>query len=846
MSFDADHPLLPFLWLHGEDDDTLRRGIRDIYDTGCRLFCAESRVHPDFLGASWWHEMAVLLDESRRLGMRFYLLDDTQFPSGYANGAGADTPWQRMMLTEKHVDIRGPRAGGSLLIWPDGMKGMPVAAVAGRKTGPGNWIEGFVDQGGFAVDSLIDLTDRVTDGLLRWDVPEGDWRLFLLTADYVSERSPARKFLNPLLPESGRLMIDTIYRPHADFFGEESRKTFLGFFSDEPALRSGRGSHAVLGEYPGLPVAWRKDMPAMLSQKMGRDARAFLPGLWYDIGEATPRIRYAYMDLVSGLYARHYSQAIGAWCVSRGLEYTGHVIEQNNAHSRLGQGAGHFFRAISGQTMAGMDLVLHELRPEFYGGWHAWHSQDHEGEDDFFRFMLPQMTASAAALDPKKRGRALCEVFGAYGWQEDVGEMRYLAHLLLSRGINRFTPHAFSLKPAPDPDSPPHFGRDMPLEPFVARLFGEMEEVARMIDSGRHVARAAVLYYAEAEWASGSSVMKSQRIVRVLNERQIACEVVPIELLEPGRYEALLIPAAPRWPRGLFDRLLRLRDSGCAVAFVDERPIAYCDADGTPPVIGDCIPLPEAAGWCASVSRPAVVPLRDAPMVHVYPYDSPRGRLVLFFNEDSREDSAFEGWIEGFDGYGDPVLYDPEDGRCIRPDGESNRGGYRLTLRLTPGQLLILSAPRPGWPSAVSQVNYQTGDPQRPLWRVSFPGQERDMPAFETAAPRDITARWPRFSGTVRYEGEIDCPRDADGILAEGLSGAARLWIDGEEAGVRVAVPYRFPRALNAGRHRLRLEVTNAPVYRWRDPLSIHAWLPPTGLTGCIQLLYHTHEEEQA
>ena len=127
----ASH-LLPFLWLHGEDDDTLRRGIRQIAASGCGAFCAESRIHPDFLGPSWWHEMGVLLEESKRLGLGFYLLDDTHFPSGFANGAGADTPYQRMMMRETHLDLRGPLKGGRLLARPDGMKGLPVAVIAGK------------------------------------------------------------------------------------------------------------------------------------------------------------------------------------------------------------------------------------------------------------------------------------------------------------------------------------------------------------------------------------------------------------------------------------------------------------------------------------------------------------------------------------------------------------------------------------------------------------------------------------------------------------------------------------------------------------------------------------------
>ena len=834
------HHLLPFLWLHGEDDDTLRRGIRDIQQTGCGALCAESRVHPDFLGPSWWHEMGVLLEECKKMGMGFYLLDDAHFPSGFANGAGADTPYQRMMLKEKHVDIAGPRWGGHLLIWPDDLKGIPVAAVAGRKLSTGTRVESFVDLGGFAVTDLIDLTDRVRDGLLRWDVPEGTWRIFLLTAEYVSERNPPQKFLNPLLPDSSRLMIEAVYRPHVDFFGTESGKTFLGFFSDEPALRAGRGSHAVLGEFPQLPVPWRLDLPDILSRRMGRDARTLLPGLWYEIGPETPFIRYAFMDVVSELYGKNYSRPIGDWCRARGLEYVGHVIEQNNAHSRLGQGAGNFFRAISGQTMAGMDYVLHELKPEAYGGHHAWHTQDFEAEDDFFRFMLPQMTASAAALDPKKKGRALCEIFGAYGWQEDVGEMRYLANLLLSRGINYFTPHAFSLKPAPDPDSPPHFGSFHPLERFTARLFRQMERTAALIDSGRHVARAAVLYYAEGEWASGSGVMKTQRIVRALNERQIACEVAPIDDLIPGRWEALLIPYSPRWPQKLFKKIEALEAAGCRVAFVDGRPEGFCDTEGRAPMTGETVALADAAAWCEKVSRAVVRPDAPAPMVHAYPYDGQNGRLVLFFNESDRETLSFDGQIEGIHA---PVLYDPELETCTQARASDTPGGCRIHLSLTPGQLLAVSAPRASWPEVKKEIPLAEAETVSPHWRVSFPGNEEAAP-FETHEPTDISVRFPRFSGTVRYEAEVSLPA-AQGLALPGVYGAAQMWTDDQELGIRVAPPYHFPGSIHAGVHRLRVEITNAPMFRWRDTLSCHAWLPPTGLTGPIALLREAKKEEK-
>ena len=820
--------ILPFLWLHGEDDETLIRGIQDIQDSGCRVLCAESRTHPDFLGPTWWHEMEVLLRACRERGMQFYLLDDTHFPSGYGNGVGAGTPFQRMMLRETHMDFTGPLEGGRILVRPDGAGGMPVAVIAGRKLRTGNRVESFVDLGGFAVRDLQDLTDRVEDGMIRWDVPEGTWRAFVLTAAYVSERNPPQTFINPRLPDASRLMIETIYAPHAAFFGAACGTTFLGFFSDEPALRAGRGSHAVLGEYPMLPVPWRMDLPDILKKSFGEDARAWLPALWYDCGEKTAEMRYALMDAVSGLYAENYSQPLGAWCQAHGLEYIGHVIEQNNAHSRLGQGAGHYFRAVSGQTMSGMDLVLHELKPSSRDHYHAWKTQDFEAEDGFFRHMLPQMTLSAALIDPKKKGRALCEIFGAYGWQEDVGEMRYLANFLLSRGINYFTPHAFSLKPFPDPDSPPHFGRENPLMPMISRLFGEMEETAGLLDGGTPVMETAVLYYAEMEWLNGSGCMKSQEIVRVLEEHQIPCMVIPSEHLDAWPWKLLLVPEAEAYPESVLSSLRRAEKEGRQILFVSGNGRQQADA-GMP---GPWIRLEDAAA-CAEAFR-AVETDTPQPLLHVYPYIAGEGPVLVLFNEHDREELDFRA---AWNGAEDAVLYDPESRTCVIPERTVCGGRQFMHVHLLPGQLLIAGSPRGSWPLAVPEAQSVSCASVHPLWTMTLPDGQT---ACSEALPDPVSIS-SRVCGTVVYEADVETG-GFDGLEFEGASGSVRLFLDGKPAGLRDATPYRFQASMPAGKVHIRAEVTIGAVYRVRDELSMFEYLPRAGIRGEI-VLYRKEEK---
>lgn len=149
-----------------------------------------------------------------------------------------------------------------------------------------------------------------------------------------------------------------------------------------------------------------------------------------------------------------FSGQIGSWCQVHGVEYIGHIIEDDNAHARMGCSIGHYFREMEGQHMAGIDVVHHQIVPGFTQPVHQWIAGDRDGE--FFHFGLAKLGSSAAHIQKNKKDRALCEIFGNYGWAEGNSFMKWLTNHMLVRGINEFTPHAFSMK-YPDPDCPPHF-----------------------------------------------------------------------------------------------------------------------------------------------------------------------------------------------------------------------------------------------------------------------------------------------------------------------------------------------------------------------------------------------------
>lgn len=246
------------------------------------------------------------------------------------------------------------------------------------------------------------------------------------------------------------------------------------------------------------------------------------------------------MDIVTRLVETNFSLQIGDWCRSHGMEYIGHLIEDNNQHCRTGSSLGHYFRGLAGQSMAGIDDIGGQVYPQ---------GEDSQvpsllgivSDGEFYHFTLGKLGTSHGAIDPLKKGRTICEIFGAYGWEEGVQLGKYLADHFMVRGVNRFVPHAFSPKPYPDPDCPPHFyaGGNDPQYRHFGRLMNYMNRVCELIGGGRIATQVAILYHGEAEWAGRCMLM--QKPARLLAQRQIDYDFIPSDVfVQRERYRTKL------------------------------------------------------------------------------------------------------------------------------------------------------------------------------------------------------------------------------------------------------------------------------------------------------------------
>lgn len=838
--------MMPFFWLHGEEESLLVREVEKIYGAGIRSMCLESRTHEDFVKDGWWRDVDIILREAKKRDMTVWVLDDKHFPTGYAAGLVAQKYPERRKwhLIQRHVDVMGP-ACGALLTQAQGDPSAErslIGVVACRRTGVGEEMDG----------EPVVLTGCVRDGLLYWDVPPGCWRVFFLYRSREGASLP--DYIHMIDEQSVDVLIEAVYEPHYRRYKEEFGKTFAGFFSDEPCF-----GNTVVDSYgvqpywynqsvgtPYLAMPWRDDMPARLSRELGEDVLPLLPALWYPMGEKTARVRLAYMNTVTKLYRDCFSRRLGDWCRERGVQYIGHVIEDMNCSSCMGGGAGHYFRALDGQDMAGIDVVLHQILPGLSGCTHTAECYGGAVDPDFFHYVPAKLASSLAHIHPRMKGRALCEIYGAYGWGEGVPMMKWLTDHMLVRGINHFVPHAFT-PTYPDPDCPPHFyaaGHHPQYRDF-GLLMAYANRMAHLLADTRPVVSAALLYHAQAEW-SGGAFQYVQEPAKALYDAQLDYHILPEDALEQAvveseairvadmRYPCLVVPYAAVLPAAVLKELTRLAAAGADIVFAQGTPQRTAEGE-----------IFEAQGMdaCETAGLPARLAGRGYADVTLSP-PFPLLRIGHYVRGDVHFMMLFNEAMEAFDGVihlpcrGDLAALDLLTGEyrgAAVPDGA-------LAIRLEPGQSRLLT-----WGGELPDVQpeKETGT-AIPLEvfdiSIAQAGAYPSFKTYRTAAPlHDMTGpdALPGFSGYIRYETTVTLPETEGCRLRLGRVGeTAHVWVNGSYAGARICPPYdmELSRWIHPGENRLCMEVANSPAYAVRDGFSRNLLLPPSGLLGPVYM----------
>ena len=872
----SENHIAPFLWVHGEDHEAYRETILAMHKAGIGALCIEARPHPDFNGEGWFSDIAFIIDLCRSLGMKVWLLDDSHLPTGFANGEVAKNHPERRKryLRLQTFDVMGPLKCSQLnlsyaLMDPEAK----ILSVLAQRRAEDDEPD---------VSDTRDLTSLVherkdwrfgrpsTDPLGRptgasegpvtvvdLDLPAGAWYVQVLTVSYKGGEKETEGYLNPLEKEATQILLDTVYEPIFEHFGDEFGRTFQGFFSDEPRFGNIHGAEgASIGRNPQMVLPWTEAVPERmvehLPEEMGKDDIVrYLPLLFFGESDEAHAMRYAYMDAVSELWSENFDGLIADWCHAHHVRHIGHTIEDNNALARLGYGAGHYFRAMAHADMAGIDVVIQQLVPGYDRGlFRAFHKPGWDAE--FFMYVLGKIGGSLAHIDPAKQGQCMAEVFGAYGWSEGLPLMKYLADYMLVRGVNYFVPHAFSPKAFPDGDCPPHlYAHGMnPQYPELKELMGYMNRMAALLSGGSYNAPVALYFNAEGEWSGDWQL--AQKPAGVLARSLIEYDFISADWLmeakaeesEDGvwrlvagaeRFRALVLPWSEALPEALLDKISELSQH-VPIWFVDGLPSRTSEGLAVPDLAAaHVVALRDLASALRKAGIVELVPSAPVPWLRTYHYELDGVDEYLFVNEDPSERVActLEGGASGRS-----YVFDAFSGRLFEDERP-------FDLDLAPGasKLVLVSETPLAADEAPAEIS-ETGrralercaielsyfESQRKEW--SGP-QELAKPVFATDLPGQES-----FAGRVRYRFEFELTEEeaASPLLLElsDVSGVVHAWSNGRDLGVRIVPDWRFrlDGMVHPGRNEIVVEVAGTLGRAMDDFVGQFLPIEPTGIDG--------------
>lgn len=851
--------LYPFFWQHGEKHEVLETYMEKIAESGMGGVCIEARPHPEFVKDGWWSDMECILGKAEELSMKVWILDDSHFPTGYANGKIKECypQYLKRYLDMRRYDVHGPlrkaRINLALLkgkLWdkPDFSEHILGVYMAERLM-PVQREDDAID-----VKSIVDITSGMDmqTRLLTVDIPEGDFSIFVVYETEKGGEEATKDYLNPLMKEATQVLIDEVYEPHYIHFKERFGTVIEGFFSDEPRFGNCKGTEARIG-CCDMVLPWRPG----LEKEIGIEEK-YLPLLWVNAGGAEHQIRFHYMDVVTRLYHENFTGVLAKWCHDHGVWYLGHNIEDNGAHARLGYGTGHYFRGQAEMDFAGIDVIGGQIVPGMNYHHDAFNTGGSKGE--FYHYALAKLASSAAHLDPAKKGRAMCEAFGAYGWNEGLKMMKWIADSLIVRGINYIVPHAFDPKKFPDFDCPPHFyahGHN-PQFRYFHYLSDYMNRMMEIMRDGKYPAKIGLLYPAELEWAG--DCMPVEKPARVLTQNQISFDIVTADALEnaacreghyiicESEFEVLIVPYGKNLPEKIYTLIRSLQKNGVRVIFADKAPECMVPdlevSEGAPEIIWDEAEVVELEALGQTLADYRCLHIHgEVPDLVVGEYQKGQKHYYMFFNENTARTidvsiTTGQSQLQQYDGYRNVAS------KVQEKDGMAQ-------LKLAPGETVVWIADsvnnRPGYTEESEEISVPEDWNEQKLdgeWNVTFadslsyPSFDKKIPLHNAGMIQELEG-WENVCGTAKYETVFMADAAKKTVLSiDNAYETVEVFVNKRSTGVCLSKPYVFDLSglLREGQNDLAIEVTNTLGTEVRDTISHYLPIEPFGLDGVIRL----------
>lgn len=388
---------------------------------------------PEYMSTDYFARYRDILDISAGTGRQVILYDDIDFPSGTLHNRIRDE-FPHLTKRELNMRERAVRSGETIAEpMPCGEEFLGVVAMNATTF------------------ERIDLTELIEENVLRWEAPEGDWKVLTFTLDRSVN---GKRLINYMDTAAVATFIALSYDRYAEQFGEFFGSTITKTFFDDVGFSSAR--------------CWNPQVGRLFEERYGRSALLSYPALWYDIGPETAPIRTAFFGLRAELIGEGFPRQVAEWAERHGLSSMGHP--PGNYEPTAVDMYGDPFKFYKYTHIPLLDAI------------HGY---------PFGRSGFKLISSAADAFDRPVVG---AEIYGNYAADMDSLMLYRMGMECLARGVNFLVPHGmwYDCNHVKIPPLVAHYSRRLgPALPDYSSWAGR---AVALLQGGRRVADIAMLY----------------------------------------------------------------------------------------------------------------------------------------------------------------------------------------------------------------------------------------------------------------------------------------------------------------------------------------------------------------
>jgi hypothetical protein len=437
------------------------------------------RGNVEFLSDEYFARLKHAISEAKRRGMEFSL--NFGGPGWIWGGEWVPKADRNKNMVASMIEVRGPRLfRGELpldVVRNPRNPTYPLERISAEDRVLAV-VAGETEDLRLRESSLVDLTARVRGRHIEWQVPAGRWRLMVFWQ--VSNGGACVDHLSKAAMER---YCDHIGRKFVAAFGDELGKTVESVFMDSfevPVYRNG--------------LYWSNGLLEEFRKHKGYDLTRYLPALWWDVDELSPKIRYDVNEFLHQVGIEAFFKTFIGWA------------ERHGVKARI-QPYGFVTDILEGAGMAHIPEM--EITP---------------GEKDavpWFDTRVGPRTYTPSGAHLYGRNVVSVEAYTYMHWQQardTMEELKIASDGFLRAGANKFYNHGYTGTPEREFAPTRRFSAEMLIShvniwwPFYRHLSDYVARGSAVMRYGRPVADIAVYSPLANQWTL--DVLNSRRWTR--------------------------------------------------------------------------------------------------------------------------------------------------------------------------------------------------------------------------------------------------------------------------------------------------------------------------------------------